>query len=208
MYREKLDLKTALEWESEGKITIIDRSKTKTGSGILNQSWKDNFQALQTKATHISPELLLNYFSARYVIEIPEKDPSSEGKFSWTYVYAIENKNLVLRIKNDTEYVYVMVNPGYPDLVKIGVTTQDVLSRAKGINTAGTVFEWVPKFALPVLPKTAFKIEQQVHQFFSTVRVSSDRGGEREFFKLDPLTAFDKIREVGALFSVGSPVYY
>jgi hypothetical protein len=40
------------------------------------------------------------------------------------------------------------------------------------------------------------------------VRVTSDQGNEREFFRLDPLTAFDKLREVGALFQAGNPIVY
>jgi len=46
------------------------------------------------------------------------------------------------------------------------------------------------------------------HKFFASSRISSDKGGSREFFKVDPLTAFDKVREVGALFMVGNPIVY
>jgi len=33
-------------------------------------------------------------------------------------------------------------------------------------------------------------------------------GGSREFFEVSPLTAFDKVREIGALFMVGDPIIY
>ncbi len=68
--------------------------------------------------------------------------------------------------------------------------------------------EWVPKFALPVEAGTALRVEQQLHKYFSDLRVNSDQGNEREFFKLDPLTAFDRLREMGALFQVGNPIVY
>ena len=68
--------------------------------------------------------------------------------------------------------------------------------------------EWVPRFALPVRKGTAYRVEQSVHDFFASVRVSSDQGGSREFFMVPPLAAFDKVREIGALFTVGEPIIY
>ena len=88
------------------------------------------------------------------------------------------------------------------------MTIHDVNSRATSINATATVQEWVPKFALPLKKGTALKVEKAVHKYISSVRVSSDRGGSREFFTLDPLTAFDKVREVGAVFAIGNPITY
>jgi hypothetical protein len=88
------------------------------------------------------------------------------------------------------------------------MTIKEVHSRVTSINATATVEEWVPKFALPVEKGTAFYVEQAVHTFFAPVRVSSDLGSSREFFTLDPLTAFDKVREVGAVFAIGNPITY
>ena len=88
------------------------------------------------------------------------------------------------------------------------MTERTVESRVKSINTTSTVTEWVPKFALAVSKGSAFKIEQQMHKLFTNLRINSDQGNEREFFKLDPLTAFDKLREIGALHQVGNPIVY
>jgi hypothetical protein len=88
------------------------------------------------------------------------------------------------------------------------MTIHDVRRRVTSINATATVEEWVPKFALPVRKGTAMKVEKAVHKHFSSVRVSSDKGGKREFFTLPPLTAFDKVREVGSLFTVGEPIIY
>jgi hypothetical protein len=88
------------------------------------------------------------------------------------------------------------------------MTIHDVNRRVTSINATATVEEWVPKFALPLKKGTAFKVEQAVHTFFNPVRVSSDLGNSREFFLLDPFTAFDKVREIGAMFMVGNPITY
>ena len=210
MYREKISFRKALELESLGKILIIDSSQDPLNPfhGQGKQEWKDNFVQLQTKAVHVSPDRLLSHFSAKYVIEVPEKCLDNPYTVIWAYLYGLETKEILTKESDQTEYVYVLVNAGYPDLVKIGITVHDVLRRAKSVSSTGTVFEWVPKFSLPVKKGSAFKIEQQVHKTFNEVRVSSDQGGSREFFKLDPFAAFDKIREVGALDSVGNPIIY
>ena len=116
--------------------------------------------------------------------------------------------NILDKNKDNIEYIYILVNPGYPSLVKIGMTIKDVPSRVTSINATATVEEWVPKFALPVEKGTAFYVEQAVHNFFASLRVDSDLGSSREFFTLDPLTAFDKVREIGAVFAVGNPITY
>jgi hypothetical protein len=104
--------------------------------------------------------------------------------------------------------VYILVNAGHPDIVKIGMITTTVNGRVTSLNASSTVDEWVAKFAICVSKGSAYKVEQAVHSFFASQRVSSDMGGSREFFTIDPLTAFDKVREVGALFMVGNPIVY
>ena len=207
MYQDKISLETALELESKGKITIVDGSPKSVepykGNG---RQWRDNFLQLQTKARHISPDKILSHYSARYLIEVFEGWRGTSC--SWRYFHGIENIEVKDKTPDDIEYIYIMVNPGYPDLVKIGATVKEVLSRAKGINTSGTVDEWVPKFALPVRKGCAFKVENTMHKIYGGVRVTSSEGHSREFFKLDSLTAFDKLREVGALFQVGNPIVY
>jgi hypothetical protein len=139
---------------------------------------------------------------AKYLIEIPLTE------CEWDFVYGLENIDFQDRIKDNIEYIYVLTNPGYPDLVKIGMTKYTVEGRVRSINRTSTVHEWVPKFALPVSKGNAFRVEQQVHKHFSDKRISSDHGNEREFFQIDPLTAFDKVREIGVLFQVGNPIIY
>ena len=210
MYKDKINLEKARVLVESGEITIVDASpESITPFGDDGKQWKENFIRLQSKHRHISPDKLLTFLSARYLIEVSEGVIDEDrNTYSWRYLHGIENKKIKEKVKDNIEYVYVLVNPAYPSLVKIGMTIHDVHRRVKGINATATVEEWVPKFALPVEKATAFYVEQAVHTFFASQRVSSDKGGKREFFEVSPLTAFDKIREIGAVFTVGDPITY
>ena len=210
MYKDKISLHTAKQLELTGHITIVDSSpESVTPFGESGKRWKEAFIALQSKYRHVSPEKLLTFLSAKYLIEVSEGIVDQDtNTYSWRYFHGIENSKIKERSTDDIEYVYVLVNPGYPSLVKVGMTIHDVPRRVTAINATATVEEWVPKFALPVRKGCAMKVEKAVHKHFSSVRVSSDKGGKREFFTLSPLTAFDKVREVGALFTVGEPIIY
>jgi hypothetical protein len=210
MYKDKISLSEARVLESIGEITIVDASpESATPFGENGKQWKEAFISLQSKHRHISPDKLVNFLSAKYLIEVSEGIVDTDSStYSWRYFHGIENRQIKEKSKDNTEYVYILVNPGYPSLVKIGMTIKEVHSRVTSINATATVEEWVPKFALPVEKGTAFYVEQAVHTFFAPVRVSSDLGSSREFFTLDPLTAFDKVREVGAVFAIGNPITY
>ena len=210
MFKDKINLKQARVLLESGAITIVDASPESLPSlGEEGKQWKENFITLQSKYRHISPDKLLNFLSARYLIEVNEgivdKDTNT---YSWRYLHGIENAKIKEKSTDDIEYVYILVNPGYPDLVKIGMTIHDVNRRVTSINATATVEEWVPKFALPLRKGKAFQVEQAVHTFFASRRVSSDLGNSREFFTLDPFTAFDKVREIGAMFMVGNPIIF
>ena len=204
MYKDKINISIAKQLQLIGQITIIDASPESLeplgDEGIV---WKQNFKDLQATHRNISPDKLLSFIQARYSIEVPE-----DSKLSWRYLHGVENSIIACKVRDDIEYVYVLVNNGYKNLVKIGVTKQQVRDRVTSINATATVDEWVAKFAIPVKKGSAFKIEQQVHQYFASSRVSSDQGASREFFQVDALTAFDKVREVAAWFQVGNCIVY
>jgi len=210
MYRDKISLPEAISFESLGDITIVDASpESLPPFGENGKKWKEAFITLQSKYRHISPDKLLNFLSARYLIEVNEGIvDNNTNTYSWRYLYGVENSKVREKSIDNIEYVYILVNPGYPDLVKIGMTIHDVDRRVTSINATATVEEWIPKFALPLKKGTAFKVEQAVHTYFASQRVSSDLGNSREFFLLDPFTAFDKVREIGAMFMVGNPITY
>ena len=210
MFKDKINLKQAKSLLESGVITIVDASPESLPSlGEEGKQWKENFITLQSKYRHISPGKLLNFLSARYLIEVNEGIVDEDtNTYSWRYLHGIENTKIKEKSIDDIEYVYILVNPGYPDLVKIGMTIHDVNRRVTSINATATVDEWVPKFALPLRKGKAFQVEQAVHTFFASRRVSSDLGNSREFFTLDPFTAFDKVREIGAMFMVGNPIIF
>ena len=209
MYKDKISLTEAMSLELIGQITIVDSSpESLSPYPQVGQKWKDAFTILQAKHRHISPDKLMSFLDAQYSIEVTEEIDCTTNTFSWRYLHGVSNKNIQAKSTDNIEYVYILVNAGYPDLVKIGLTTNTVSGRVTGLNASSTVDEWVAKFALPVSKGSAIKVEQSVHKFFASLRVSSDKGGSREFFTIDPLTAFDKVREIGAMFMVGNPIVY
>jgi hypothetical protein len=205
MYRTKIHLNQAVDLEEQGEIKIVSTIK----DGAFHpkaQEWYDNYLTLREKARHIKSEKIFDYFPALYSIELslPIDDESHE----WIYLYGIENIEIKSKVKDNIEYIYILINPGEPGIIKIGMTERTVEGRVRSINATSTVTEWVPKFALPVSKGNALKIEQQIHKIYAHLRIESDQGNEREFFKLDPIIAFDKLREIGSLHQVGNPIVY
>lgn len=212
MYRDKLDLIDALDLESKGAIIICDLSgenfppiDTQDSKGVV---WKENFVALQRKFRHIAPDKLLDFASCRFTIEVKELHDEESGTFSWRYLHALDTPKIKELTKDNLEYVYILLNDAHPELIKIGMTLVDIPSRVKSMNTSAVLNEWYPKFGLALQKGSALTVEQQMHKHFASLRVSSDRGSKREFFSLNPLTAFDKLREMGALFMVGNPIIF
>lgn len=211
MNQINLPLDQALQMQSLGQITLIDASPNQLEpidhiDGLL---WKDNFEELLHKVTHVSPERIASFFSAKYRVCIPSTITEGENEvYMWRYLHGIPNGNIQDKITDTTEYVYVLVNDHYKGMVKIGMTTSTVEKRVGSINNSGVLSEWQPLFALPVKKGSAYKVEQAVHKFFADARVDSSGGSSREFFNLTPFQAFDKVREVGATFQVGEPIYF
>lgn len=209
MYKDIITLTRARELECTGHITIVDASpESLPPIGQEGIEWKQNFKTLQQKVRNILPDKILSFYSAKYSIEIADDSQKDKGIFSWRYLSGIENSNIALKNIDNIEYVYVLVNAGYPSLVKIGMTTKEVHSRVTGLNASSTVEEWVAKFAVPISKGNAMRVEQAVHNRFSDRRVSSDMGNSREFFTLDPFTAIAAIREIAAIHMVGDVIIY
>lgn len=207
----ELTQKEALEMESQGLITLIDASPSLLDyiNHQRGKLWKENFHNLCLKVHHLPITKVIGFFKPKYIVCIDSITTTMENtQYTWRYLYGIENKDILDKTQNNIEYIYVLTNPEYPDLVKIGMTTDTVQRRVNSINNASTLSEWEPIFALPVEKGKAFDIEQAIHKHFEHLRVSSNKGSKREFFSLSPFTAFDKIREVGALFQVGEPIIF
>lgn len=205
MLTDTITFEKALQLEDQGKILIFD-----TGEDLSYheraKEWQDNFLQLRTKARHISPQHIPEHFNARYLIEKAVK--VNEYTFQWRYLRGIENTGNISVDVDDIEYVYALVNKGYPDLVKIGMTRNTPKHRVDQINGTGTVDLWEVKFALPVRSGCGMKVERQVHKFFQEKRLHVKHQNDREMFKIDIFIAMDKIREIGSIFQAGNPIIY
>jgi len=88
-------------------------------------------------------------------------------------------------------YVYVMINPSLPDLVKIGMTTKDPNERAKELSAAtGVPTPFILVFYKPFAD--CFATEQRIHQFLEGkgYRVNNNR----EFFNMPTNVAIDVVQ--------------
>lgn len=214
MLVQQMELEKALKLEQKGQLIIFD-------AGVHQdldyhpqaKQWKDNFDQLRTKARHVPPNKIPQHFNAFISICIPSTSqvPGGTTQYHWKYLRGLPTDTFnqtQVNCSQDLEYVYVLTNPEYTSLVKIGMTRKDPAKRLEQINGTGTVHCWELKFALPVKLDSAFKIEQQVHKYFQDKRYHAKRLNDREMFEVDCFTAIDRIREVGELFRAGTPILY
>ena len=95
-----------------------------------------------------------------------------------------------------TEYVYVLVNKSMPGMVKIGMTTDTPVKRARDINRAtGVPTPWVPVWSLKCY--SSYILEQRVHEYLGQYRVAENR----EMFRIDSVTAQRVIEDLGRDFT-------
>ena len=167
----------------------------------------NNFQKLLQKYPRIPSESILDFIGCEYVSEIEVRSNDDSGSITWILLYAKDKMKLqdLDRTKSSGKYVYVLTNDAYPGLCKIGKAVNPE-SRINGINSAGTVSEWVLRYALPVTDD--YKVENLVHRHFQEFRRDSDQGHSREFFEVDFETAVKAVEYFGKDFYVGEPIIY
>ncbi len=167
----------------------------------------DNFQKLLQKYPRIPSESILDFIGCEYVSEIEVRSNDDSGAITWILLYAKDKLKLQDRERAETsgKYVYVLTNDAYPGLCKIGKAVNPE-GRMKGVNSAGTVSEWVLRYALPVTDD--YKVENLVHRHFQEFRRDSDQGHSREFFEVDFETAVKAVEYFGKDFYVGEPIIY
>jgi hypothetical protein len=82
-------------------------------------------------------------------------------------------------IKNrDGGHVYVLTNPSWPGIVKIGFTTSDVYQRLSEINNAGAVVDWELEYYFTC--GRPYDLEQSIHRHLEYCRSRINR----EFFEI------------------------
>jgi len=105
--------------------------------------------------------------------------------------------------------VYVLTNPAYPDLVKVGATTRGAQRRAEELSArTGVPEEFQVEHEVEVSAPKA--VEKTVHRALAGRRINPDR----EFFRISPSEAREAIQRaaeteptsVAGLFSTESPL--
>jgi hypothetical protein len=84
-------------------------------------------------------------------------------------------------------YVYVLINPAFPGLLKIGRTTNKPSERAAALSTTGVPDRFVEVHS--VLAKDCIDLEVKLHEYFFDKRYADNR----EFFRItveDAIEAF------------------
>lgn len=93
-------------------------------------------------------------------------------------------------------YVYVLVDPAFPSLVKVGKTTKDPERRARDLSTgSGVPAPYVVAWA--ALVTDCHEVERLIHQELAHARARRDR----EFFAIAPSKAISIARSIAGRFS-------
>lgn len=97
-------------------------------------------------------------------------------------------------------FVYVLLNPSFPDQVKIGLTEQTSELRAKQLRTTGVPTPFIVVY--DELVSECELVERKLHQRFAAYRVSSDR----EFFRIPVREAVRALQEEAAICKISDSV--
>jgi hypothetical protein len=106
-------------------------------------------------------------------------------------------KRLVVELESPSKkgYIYILINPAFPDYVKFGKTTKDSETRAKEISRgAGVPAPY--RVAWDVLVTDCDQVERLVHQKLFRLRARNDR----EFFVLPLREAISVLMDLTAPF--------
>lgn len=206
MYQEKISFEEALELESKGQIIIYNPNTVNSVFSTVKE-WKNNWDKLRKTYRKVPIHKLVSFANFEYLIEHKFIEDGDPVKMNWVYMYgqAADTKVKLDEANSKGQYVYILTNIAYPGFCKIGKAVTPS-KRVKQINGAGTVSEWVLRYALPV--SDDYKVESKVHEVLENVRRSSHQGSSREFFEISFEDAIKTIEHVGEMFATGKPIYY
>jgi len=209
MIRDKISLDRAVELYTESFLTIYFPSTTLDDlPSVPNiEEYTQNYINYAKENKRSSVESLLSLIAPEYIIEVEMPFNQETGTFSWVQLFGVKNPDYKADITEDTHHgwVYLLTNPAYPDLIKIGKAIAPS-KRINGINSAGTVSEWELKAAMPV--SDDYKVESLVHTELKQFRRQSDQGSSREFFEVPMSLAIQTLLEVSKPFTVGDLKLY
>jgi len=209
MKRKTIDIKSLKEMQEKGFIEVYYPGSIIPDNELQPDvlKWSKNYQDLLFKYRKISIEKILDFIDCEYICDVMISKDQETRSITWIYLYAKDKQRLLDYELSQTKgrYVYVLTNDEYPELCKIGKAVNP-LDRIHAINGAGTVSEWVLKFALPVL--NDYKVENLVHRHFEDRRKGSIQGSSREFFEVSLDQAVDAVLYYGKDYFDGEPIYY
>ena len=209
MRRRRISLFELALLESQGFVNIYCMLNPTTVPNVPGKlpEYYTNFQNLLQKYPRIPSENILDFIGCEYAseVEIPSHDGS--GSITWIFLYAKDKLKLqdLDRSRSSGKFVYVLTNAAYPSLRMIG-TAVNPQHRVQAVNSAGTVSEWILRYALPVTDD--YKVENLVHRHLQEFRKDSDQGHSREFFEVDFETAVKAVEYFGGDFYAGEPIIY
>jgi hypothetical protein len=207
MYTKRITLEKALELEAVGEIVIVSTHED-DHSHEREAVWRSNFEDLRERAVDIPLYNIFKHYPTKYLIEQSSKYCEETNSTTWRYFRGIKNTDTSLISEDNVEYVYVLVNKDYPDLVKIGMTVKSPEKRLSGINSTGVVTHWNLAFALPLKPGSSLRVEQQVHALFSSRRHHAENINDKEMFFVSLPEAIDEVRRIGQFFTTGPAKFY
>jgi hypothetical protein len=209
MKRKTIDIESLREMEEKGYVEIyypgsLEHYEDRLGDLLR---WSKNYQDLLFKYRKVSIEKVLDFIDCEYICDVMISVDEETRAITWIYLYGKDKQALkdYELTQSKGKYVYVLTNEEYPELCKIGKAVNP-LDRIHAINGAGTVSEWVLKFALPVL--NDYKVENLVHRHFEDKRKGSIQGSSREFFEVSLDQAVDAVLYYGKDYFDGEPIYY
>lgn len=209
MIRDKITLDHATELYSESFLTLYYPSTTLDNlPSIPNiEEYTQNYIDYAKENKRSSIENLLSLLAPEYIVEVEMPFDQETGTFSWVRLFGVRNPDYKADTTEDNHrgWVYLLTNPAYPDLIKIGKAVAPS-KRINGINSAGTVSEWELKAAMPV--SDDYKVENLVHTELKQYRRQSDQGSSREFFEVPMSLAIQTLLEVSKPFAVGDIKIY
>lgn len=209
MRRKYISLFELALLEAQGYITVYCMLNPSTVPDMPAKipEYYTNFQNLLQKYPRIPSESILDFIGCEYASDIEVQSRDDNGSITWILLYAKDKLRLQDRERAETsgKFVYVLTNEAYPTLCKVGKAVNPE-TRINGINSAGTVSEWVLRYALPVT--NDYKVENLVHRHLQEFRRDSDQGHSREFFEVDFETAVKAVEYFGKDFYAGEAVIY
>jgi hypothetical protein len=133
---------------------------------------------------------------------IPSTHPDRPASEGWEDVIYLRWRPYLgpeSSIKNGNGgFLYVLINPTFPGMCKIGFTTHTVGKRLQEINGSGVLVNWESVFSFRC--KRPYDLEQSVHVHMAHLRVRENK----EFFQIPVSKAIEMILELGRYYE---PIY-